>query len=239
MVRYVLRVWLADRPGSLGLLAGRIGDVRGDLVGIDILERDGSRAIDELTVELPDEVSAESLAAGVSTLPGVELEDIRVAVSRFPYSTLDPFEVAVAMAEGQTTTEVIRALAHGVCSVFACNWSAVVDLASGKPTEIEAAGTAPHAPWLGAFIAGASAGPPARRDGELAGPRDIAWAPLESTDMVTLVGRDGPPFRSLERRQLQQLCRVADARWRDLVLRGESRTQPGGQSLPRGRAHAS
>src|SRR6478672_7764897 len=35
---HVLRVWLPDRPGALGAVATRIGAVRGDVIGIDIIE---------------------------------------------------------------------------------------------------------------------------------------------------------------------------------------------------------
>ena len=55
MPSYVVRVWLPDRPGALGQVASRIGAVRGDVVGIDILERGAGRAIDELAVALPDD----------------------------------------------------------------------------------------------------------------------------------------------------------------------------------------
>jgi hypothetical protein len=54
VVTYLVRVWLPDRPGVLGAVASRIGAVRGDVVGIDILERDGGVAVDELAVTLPD-----------------------------------------------------------------------------------------------------------------------------------------------------------------------------------------
>ena len=54
MSTWIVRVWLPDRPGALGQVASRIGAVRGDVVGIDILERGAGRAIDELVVELPD-----------------------------------------------------------------------------------------------------------------------------------------------------------------------------------------
>src|SRR6476661_7170206 len=54
MQTFVVRVWVPDRPGALGQVASRIGAVRGDVVGIDILERGAGRAIDELVVELPD-----------------------------------------------------------------------------------------------------------------------------------------------------------------------------------------
>jgi len=33
----LVRVWLPDRPGALGLVASRIGAVDGDIVGIDVL----------------------------------------------------------------------------------------------------------------------------------------------------------------------------------------------------------
>ena len=49
----LVRVWLPDRPGALGQVASRIGAVRGDLLAIDILERGGGQAIDELVVRLP------------------------------------------------------------------------------------------------------------------------------------------------------------------------------------------
>ena len=50
---YVVRIWLPDRPGALGAAASRTGAVRGDLVGIDILERGAGRAIDELSSSCP------------------------------------------------------------------------------------------------------------------------------------------------------------------------------------------
>jgi hypothetical protein len=46
MDTYVVRLWLPDRPGALGLVATRIGAVRGDVLSIEIIERDGGQAID-------------------------------------------------------------------------------------------------------------------------------------------------------------------------------------------------
>jgi len=220
MTRYVVvRVWLADRPGSLGQLAGRIGEVGGDLVGIDILERDGNRAVDELTVELPDGFSPELLAGALSELPGVEVEDVRHLVSRVPYSGRDPLEAAVLLAEATGPSELLTALAEGVCAAFACDWSTVLDMGAGAASALAGAGEPPSAAWLRAFVAGARTGlsvsPPESLT--LVGPRDVAWAPLDASDLVVVAGRDGPPFRSRERRQLQRLCRVGSARWRQLV----------------------
>ncbi|HXY45256.1 MAG TPA: hypothetical protein VEH29_13790 [Acidimicrobiales bacterium] len=235
MTRYVVvRVWLADRPGSLGQLASKIGEVGGDLVGIDILERDGARAVDELTVELPEGYSPESLADALAELPGVEVEDLRHLVSRVPYSGRDPLDAAVLLAEVIGASELLGVLAQGICAAFACDWSTVLDMGSSPAVALAVAGGPPSAAWLGAFVAGARAGfSHSSSDGlGLVGPRDVAWAPLDASDVVVVAGRDGPPFRSRERRQLHQLCRVGNARWRALtgdLARGLD--SPGGQQV--------
>jgi ACT domain-containing protein len=218
MVRYVLRVWIPDHPGSLGTLATCIGEAGADLVGIDILERDGARAVDELTVEMPDGVAGDLLVEAIAELPGMDVEDIREVVSRIPYAGADVLDVAVSLTECTTCSELEGALSHGVCSVFSCDWAAVVELTAAGVSVVASAGAAPSAGWLGAFVAGASAGQATRSNGGLAGPRDVAWAALDSADLIVLAGRDGPPFRTRERRQLHQLCRIADSRWRDFVL---------------------
>ena len=74
---YVVRLWLPDRPGALGQVASRIGSVRGDVVGIDILETGNGQAIDELVVELPDPSVVELLVHEVSQVDGVKVEEIR------------------------------------------------------------------------------------------------------------------------------------------------------------------
>ena len=51
METFVVRVWVPDRPGALGQVASRIGAVRGDVVGIDILERGAGRAVARRVVE--------------------------------------------------------------------------------------------------------------------------------------------------------------------------------------------
>ena len=226
----VVRVWLADRPGSLGEVATRIGDLGGDLVGVDILERDGSRAVDELTIELTDGSSPAHLAEALSHLSGVEVEDLRHLVPRVPNTGRDPLAAAVLLAESDCQSELLNALSQGVCAAFACDWSTVLDTGGPGVTALAEAGHPPRPAWLGAFVAGAKAGRSlsAANGAGLAGPRDVAWAPLGSSDVAVVAGRDGPPFRSRERRQLEQLCRIADARWNDVARAGARGAHPSG-----------
>ena len=84
METYIVRVWLPDRPGALGQVASRIGAVRGEIVGIDILERGGGRAIDELAVQIPDASLVDLLVSEIRAVDGVDVEEIRPRRRRQP-----------------------------------------------------------------------------------------------------------------------------------------------------------
>ncbi len=77
MVTYTLRIRLPDRPGALGLVASRIGAVGGDIVAIDILTRDGGRAVDEFVVELADDGLVPLLRSEIHEVDGAEVEEVR------------------------------------------------------------------------------------------------------------------------------------------------------------------
>ena len=94
MVTFVVRVWLPDRPGALGQVASRIGAVHGDVVGIDILERGGGSAIDELTVNLPDASLVDLLIAEIRQVDGVAVEDVRPVSADRPDGSLAALSTA-------------------------------------------------------------------------------------------------------------------------------------------------
>src|SRR5438270_9884475 len=105
-----MRVWVPDRPGALGGVASRIGAVRGDLVGIDILERGAGRAIDELVVELPDEGLLDLLISEVSQVDGVDVEDVRPIEQHAPDPRVDALETAAVIIEQHTIEGLCAAL---------------------------------------------------------------------------------------------------------------------------------
>src|SRR3954454_21805129 len=76
MTTFVLRVRLPDRPGALGAVTSRIGAVRGDVVGFEIVDRDEGRAVDDIVVSL-DEAHLELLLAEVDQVDGVEVVEVR------------------------------------------------------------------------------------------------------------------------------------------------------------------
>ena len=152
MPSFILRVWVPDRPGALGAVASRIGAVRGDLVGIDILERGGGRAIDELVVDLPDESLVDLLVSEVSQVDGVDVEDVRMAPEAAIDPRVDALETAASLVAHAEVGSLLEALARRSLSDFQSDWVAVVDLES--TSQVVTVGAAPPSSWLGAFVTG-------------------------------------------------------------------------------------
>ena len=218
MPTFVLRVWLPDRPGALGAVASRIGAVRGDLVGIDILERGGGRAIDELAVELPEERLVPLLVSEVGQVDGVDVEEVRPANGPLPDPRLDALETAAVLVEQTGVVDLLEVLADEAQRDFASGWAAVVDLDGGNVHL--STGEPPEPVWLAAFLAGSTSSTTAA-NGD-AGPEDMAFAVLPAAGIALVLGRDGKTFRARERRQLLALARVAGHRWAELSNREAS-----------------
>jgi ACT domain-containing protein len=81
MAGYVVRIALPDRPGALGLVASRIGAVGGDIVAINILDRDGGQAVDEFVVEIGGHHLIELLQNEIHEVDGASVLEIRAADS--------------------------------------------------------------------------------------------------------------------------------------------------------------
>jgi hypothetical protein len=206
---YLVRVWVPDRPGALGAVASRIGAVRGDLIGIDILERGAGRAIDELVVHLPDDNGdlVPLLVNEMSQVDGVDVEDVRPAGDVVD-PRLDALETAAVLVE-QSDAEALRTtLATHAHKDFEADWAAVAGEDGSRV--LTAVGDPPAAAWLAAFVGGSRLSEPVASFDS--GPDDVAWAPLARTGLVLVVGRHGRPFRARERRQLAALARIADSR---------------------------
>ena len=219
---FVLRVWVPDRPGALGAVASRIGAVRGDLIGIDILERGAGRAIDELVVDLPDAELVPLLISEVDEVDGVDVEDIRPAPGTVVDPRLDALETAALLCEKGGVPDLLEALASRARHDVEAEWAVVLDPDGGAALAI--AGEPPPVPWLAAFVAGSRTSE--RVAASECGPADIAWAALPRADLALVLGRRGRPFRARERRQLAAVARIADHRWAELAAAGLAPADP-------------
>ncbi|MGI8491634.1 MAG: hypothetical protein ACR2KC_01840 [Acidimicrobiales bacterium] len=213
MATFLVRVWVSDRPGALGEVASRIGSVKGDLIGIDILERGGGRAIDELVVELPDAALAPLLVSEVGSLDGVDVEDLRPLEAGPVDQRLDALETAAALVREASVPALLESLVRSSVEGFVADWVAVLDGASvldGAAGLAASVGPVPPGAWLEAFVAGS------RQAASHVGPEDVAWADMAGSSMVVVLGRQGRPWRERERRQLTALAGIVDHRLTEL-----------------------
>jgi ACT domain len=212
---FVIRMWLPDRPGALGQVASRIGAVRGDVVGIDILERDGGQAVDELVVELPDGEHLELLIDEVRQVDGVAVEEVRPIADALHDPRLDALEAAAQLVGADDVEGLLSAVVVHARRVVGARWVAVVDIEDRGDGVLAADDAAPSAAWLEAYLAGSRAAEGVTR-GRGRHASDVVWAPMANAGLALVLGREGMPYRSRERCQVAALARVVDTRLREL-----------------------
>lgn len=201
MPTLVLRVWLPDRPGALGAVATRVGAVRGDVVGIDIIERGAGRAVDELVVHLPDAGLERLLLDEVREVEGVDVEDVRHLAGPPEDPAVAALDVAAAVATADVDARA-RALVAGAVRLVHAQWAALVDLDAGDVVAVAGA-EPPQAAWLLAYVRGATAeGTPAEHD-------ELAVATLADGARALVVSRPHLPLRGREREVLAGLAALA------------------------------
>jgi hypothetical protein len=203
---YVVRLWLPDRPGVLGQVAGRIGDARGDVVGIEILERGGGMAIDELTVALPDAAFLDVMVSGLLRIDGVAVEDVRTVRADRPdgaLAVLTTAAVVVAAAPGERLAVACRELRH----LLDADWAVAACL--DAPEAAASDGPMPELEWLAAFLAGSDHLPGGA--GLQHTPGDLVWSRVPRHGVALVCGRQGRVFHARERDEFHVLGGIVDS----------------------------
>lgn len=200
MATYVIRVWLPDRPGALGAVASRVGAVRGDVIGIDIIERGAGRAVDELIVDLPEESIIDLLLSEIAEVDGVDVEDVRPLDGPPEDPAVLALRVSVDL-HGSTGDDRSKILVAGARSLLHADWAALVRPTGGEVVAADG-DEVPSAGWLAAFVGGALT------EGVAADVRELAIAPLADGGPVLVVSREHLPLRGRERELLELLARL-------------------------------
>jgi hypothetical protein len=203
----LVRVWLPDRPGALGLVASRIGAMRGDIIGVDVLERGLDVAVDEFAVELPQLDLLNLLVKEVEEVDGASVEEVRI-VAAFPDPRLDALESAADLCEAPDVAALQVRLVESARDEFLADWGALL---SGNEIVESVGDVEPSVDMLGALATGAAASPMVA-EGE-SGPDDLALATVPGQDAILFLGRAGRPFRRRERAQLFAITRIAGRAW--------------------------
>jgi len=205
MALFVVRVWLPDRPGALGAVASRIGAVHADVVGIDILERGGGRAVDELTIDIDDPRHVDLIVQEISQVDGVDVEHVRPARGSMSDRAVESLGIAAAIMSGTELSHSLQSLVEGARDLFDADWAAVINPVAGVCVAVAGGTEMPSAEWLSAFVIGTGSG-----DGSYAAVDELARVSLAVNDFELVVSREHLPLREGERKILATLAQIAD-----------------------------
>ncbi|MFD4366465.1 amino acid-binding protein [Rhodococcus sp. NPDC058521] len=208
---YLLRVRLPDRPGSLGALAMALGSVGADILSLDVVEREGDYAIDDLVVDVEPGALPDTLITAAERLPQVRVDSIR------PYAgILDTHrELELIDQVATASDDRLQILVDGAPRVLRVGWATVVATRPQGAYRMVGSSGAPetHAadlPWMPlektvALDGDGSWVPPVWREMNTA----LAAAPLGESGRVLMLGRPGgPEFRPSEIARLGYLTGI-------------------------------
>ena len=221
MANYLIRVQLPDRPGALGAVASRIGSVGGDVVSIDILQRDNGAVVDELGVGLAGDHLLGLLRDEILEVDGVIIESLRAVVGPLPDRHAELLDIATELFVQSSPEELLDHLADRVRRSLAADFAAIIDAHTTQVTARH--GDAPSDDQLRAMALWAVAplSSPVGADEIGTGSPDespgVAAAEMVRADVVLVVGRAAPVLRSRERQWIAIMAELADHGWRELT----------------------
>ncbi|CAN5825983.1 hypothetical protein BH20ACT4_BH20ACT4_05890 [soil metagenome] len=202
MHHVIVRVWLPDRPGALGQVASRIGAVRGDVIGLEILERGAGRAIDELVVALHSANHVALLIDEINHVDGVSVEHVRPIEGERTEPGLAALSLAASVAEAPPAQR-LQCLVDGLVRSAEVDWA----VACGDGVILAACGEPPAAEWILAYIEGS---------GHLAelphvNGADVLLARMVTSSITVAAGRPDRPVHESEHIRMSLVVRIADA----------------------------
>jgi hypothetical protein len=211
---HLLRVVIADRPGSLGALATALGRAEADIVGVDVIEHRGDgTVVDDILVDLPHGRLPDALVSACNSVEGATVEFVRYYPHRGGLQR--DLEAVEAMTEDPARADTV--LVEVAPDVFRADWALIMESdGDSEFTLIHRSSAAPEdvagvsAPWL-----------PVTRARRL--PDPVTWAPtwgqttvaavtIGGPACVLIVGRrGGPEFLDSELARLGHLVTLARA----------------------------
>lgn len=211
---YLLRVVLPDRPGTLGALASALGAEGADILSVDVVERGGGVAVDDLVVDMPSSRPPDVLITAAEAVYGVEVESVRPFAGAL--DTTRELELVEAVAA--EPEDGIGKLAEGVPRLFRSAWALVAETTGegARVRRVAASAAAPETeaaemPWLplDKAVVLDPAGGHSVPEAWTALDTELAAAPVGRPERVVVVGRPGgPAFRPSELARLSHLAGI-------------------------------
>jgi hypothetical protein len=194
-----LRLWVADRPGALGQVTRELGACGADIVQVSVLSREQGRALDEITVFMPEEHRRPSLETALRGLGSVTLEGIR-ASGEVPGAFPDLDLLGRIAADPRAS---LNLLADALPRILGADWAVALSAEPGGGL-VARSWDAPNDVVLPDL--------PPRASAVTVGSSHYATAPVGNSGVRVLVCRLGDPnFHRFEVLRLTRLTEVTSA----------------------------
>lgn len=204
-----VRLILDDRPGALSRAAAGIADVGGNIVWLDVVERERTTVVDDFIVELA-ETSLEGLADHLRALPDVVVDCVRVAPSFDLHQEID-----LISSLASSPRPSLDLFARLVPAIVRCDWAVVISSVGPAHVIAHASAHGPRIRWANlswipiekpvVFDASEEWIPSAWHTASLA----LVAAPIVEKTCVLACRKLGPSFRPSEIDRLTQLGELA------------------------------
>jgi hypothetical protein len=200
-----MRIWLPDAPGVLGAVAAEIGLAEGNVVGLEVLEREAGVAIDELVVELPDDDpgAVEAVCRGVRKVPGVGVEEVTELEGAARDREDTVLAAAAAILQAATPTAAMHGLLARLRDLFGLAWIALAD--ERMTGYLDVHGEVPSIQWVAAFAEGSRSGADPANDTTGSG----VFLEAVPDARCTVCGGRAAAIRRRERQEIALLVTVA------------------------------
>lgn len=226
MANYLIRVQLPDRPGALGAVASRIGSVGGDVISIDILEREHGIVVDELGVGLAGDHLIDLLRDEILEVDGVVIESVRPVQGPMPDRHAELLGMATELFKQTSSTGLLDQVVVRVRRSLAATFVAIYDCVAGEvmtsdgdpPTPEQLAEVTTSVLVPGAYGADTDRTVSIPTVGiVVVGHATMAAAGMVHAGMVLVVGRADPILRERELQWISIMAELAGQGWRQLV----------------------
>jgi hypothetical protein len=204
---YLIRVHLPDRPGALGAVASRIGSVGGDVISIEILQRDHGVVVDEFGVSLASDGLIDLVREEILEVDGVTIETMRPVAGELPDRHAELLDVVTDLFRQESPSALIDRLTDRVRVSLAADFA--VALQADGFGLVAADGEPPGRERLVDLVRQAQTEPPLPRAVESGG----ATAVMSHAELVLVVGRQDPVLRDRERQWVSIMADIADHGW--------------------------
>jgi hypothetical protein len=205
---FLIRVHLPDRPGALGAVASRIGSVGGDVISIEILQRERGVVVDELGVRLAGDGLIDLMRDEILEVDGVTIESLRPVEGELPDRHAELLDVVTDLFRQPSPAALLERLTERVGVSLAADFAAVLDTDGFRV--IAGEGDLPDRDRLDALARQALSSPPLALD------TGVTTAYMVHANLVLVVGRHDPVLRDRERQWVSIMADIADHGWPDL-----------------------